>query len=73
MKDLDEKVKLEDTLQPAPPSKFTKVSVHPGAGKAYMPRATTRRVNYRFPSSYSASKNLRHFPTMDNLSTSLGE
>ena len=27
MKDLDERVKLEDTLQSAPPPKFTKVSV----------------------------------------------
>ena len=73
MKDLDEKMKLEDTLQSAPPPKFTKVSVHPSAGKAYVPRATTRRANSRFPSSLSASKNLRRFPTMDNLSTTLGK
>ena len=31
MKDLGEKVKLEDTLHAAPPPKFTKVSVHPSA------------------------------------------
>ena len=31
MKDLDEKAKLEDTLQSGPPPKFTKVSVHPSA------------------------------------------
>ena len=71
MKDLDEK--LEDTLQSAPPSKFTKVSVHPGRGKAYVPRTTTRRTNSRFPSSSSASKNLRRFPTMDDLSTTSGK
>ena len=56
MKDLYEKAKLEHTLQPASPSKFTKVSVHPGAGNAYMTRATTRRANCHFPSSTSASK-----------------
>ena len=65
MKDL---AKLEDTLQSAPPSKFTQVSVYPGAGKAYVPRAPTRRANSRFPLSSSASKNLHCFPTMDNLS-----
>ena len=69
MKDLDEKAKLEDTLQSAPPPKFTKVSVHPSAGKDYVPRASARRANSRFPSSSSASKDLRRFPTMDNLST----
>ena len=73
MKDLDEKAKMEDTLQSAPPSKFTKVSVHPGAGKAYVPPTTTRRANSRFPASSSASKNLHRFPTMDNLSTTLGK
>ena len=73
MKDLDEKAKLEDTLQSAPPPKFTKVSVHPSAGKAYVPRASTRRANSRFSSSSSASKNLCRFPTMDNLSTTSGE
>ena len=62
MKDLDEKAKLEDTLQSAPPSKFTKVSVHPGAGKAYVPRTTTSRTNSCFPLSSSASNNLRRFP-----------
>ena len=54
MKDLDEKAKLEDTLQSAPPPKFTKVSVHPSAGKAYVPRASNaRRANSCFPSSLS--------------------
>ena len=70
MKDLDEKAKLEDTLQSSPPPKFPKVSVHPSAGKAYVPHAS---ANSRFPSSSSASKNLRRFPTMDNLSTTSGK
>ena len=69
MKDLDEKAKLEGTLQSALPPKFTNVSVHPSAGKAYVPRDTARRANSCFPSSSSASKNLLCFPTMDNLST----
>ena len=73
MKDLDGKAKLEDTLQSAPPPKFTKVSVHPSAGKAYVPRASARRANSCFPSSSSASKNLRCFPTMDNLSMTSGK
>ena len=62
MKDLDEKAKLEDTLQPVPPPKFTKVTVHPSAGKAYTPRSTTKRANYCLPSSSSASKKLASFP-----------
>ena len=73
MKDLDEKAKLEDTLQSVPPPKFTKVSVHPSAGKAYVPHASARRAKSRFPSSSSASKNLHRFPTMDNLSTTSGK
>ena len=73
MKDLNEKAKLEDTLQSAPPSKFTQVSVHPGAGKAYVPHTIRRRANLRFPSSPSASKNLHRFPTIDNLSTTWGK
>ena len=73
MKDLYERAKLEDTLQSAPPPKFTKVSVHPSAGKAYVPRVSARRANSRFPSSSSASKNLCRFPTMDNLSTTSGK
>ena len=67
MKDLYEKAKLEDTLQSAPPPKFTKVSVHPSAGKAYVPRASARGANSRFPSSSLASKNLCRFPTMDDV------
>ena len=67
MKDLDEKAKLESNLQLAPPPKSA-VTTHPRGGKAYTPRSTATRPNYRFPSS-TASKNLRCFPTMDNLST----
>ena len=71
MKDLDEKAKLESNLQPAPPPKSA-VTTHPRGGKAYTPRSTATRPNYRFPSS-TASKNLRHFPMMDNLSTTSGK
>ena len=54
MKDLGEKAKFEYTLQSDPPPKFTKLFVHPSAGKAYVPRATARMANSRFPLSSSA-------------------
>ena len=71
MKDLDEKAKPESNLQPAPLPKSA-VTTHPCGGKAYTPWSTATRPNYRFPSSM-ASKNLRRFPTMDNLSTTSGK
>ena len=72
MKDLDKKAKLEDTLQPAPSTSASKVNVHLTRSRAYTPRSTANKPAYRFPSS-TASKNLRHFPTMDNLSTTSGK
>ena len=72
MKDLNEKAKLEDTLQSAPPPKFAKVSVHPSAGKTYVPRASPR-ANSRFPSSSLASKKLASFPHNGQLVNDFGE
>ena len=71
MKDLDEKAKLETNLQPGPST--SSVSTTSGRDKAYTPRNATKHANYRFPSSTTAPKNLRCFPTMVNLSSTSGK
>ena len=71
MKDLDEKAKLETNLQPGPSK--SSVSTNSSHDKAYTPRNATKHANYRFPSSTTASKNLRRFPTIENLWSTSGK
>ena len=71
MKDLDENAKLEDTLQSAPPPKFTKVSV-PNAGKAC---ASGFRQEGQFPLPFVllGFKKLASFPHNGQTVNDFGE